>query len=122
MIFALRNGLSMAILKIKIPKFFSPRFARRKGHVKHFIWKAAAEKWQIFFMKPSQYNADEIEILNFYKICPIFSNFAFNLSYFSNKKCLYFIFPDSKNEWEPWKNHWTGILFENVPQWIDFVH
>ena len=42
-------------------KNLSPRFARRKRHIEYFMWRTAAEKWHIFFMKASQYWADEIE-------------------------------------------------------------
>ena len=34
------------------PKIF--RLAWRVGHINMFLWRAAAEKWQIFCVKPSQ--------------------------------------------------------------------
>ena len=38
----------MSIYKAQMPKFSSSRFARRKGHIKNFMGKAAAEKSQFF--------------------------------------------------------------------------
>ena len=63
-------------LKDRNTKKFSPRFARRKGHIEYFIWRAAAEKWHIFFMKSiSKLGLMRSKTLK-NKICPIFTVFC----------------------------------------------
>ena len=95
---------SVTILKTKIPKFFSPRFARRQGHIgpKIFYMESGGPKLAYFFHETiSESSWWDQKYFSFIKYVLYLLFFALNLSYISDRKFLYLLFSDSKMRGSP---------------------